>query len=51
MKMKTWINIVAISDDSYCLFDFQSVSHVILAVINSGKTQGEILTNILCITD
>ena len=47
MKMKTWINIVILLIlIAYSIF---SLSPIILAVINSGKTQGEILTNILAL--
>ncbi|MBS3991391.1 MAG: carbohydrate ABC transporter permease [Erysipelothrix sp.] len=47
MKMKAWISILVLFIlVTYSLF---SLSPIILAIINSGKTQGEILTNILAI--
>jgi raffinose/stachyose/melibiose transport system permease protein len=47
MKMKAWISILVVL--VLVMYSLFSLSPIILAIINSGKTQGEILTNILAI--
>jgi raffinose/stachyose/melibiose transport system permease protein len=49
MKMKWWVNIlILLILIAYSIF---SLSPIILAILNSGKTQGEILTNILALPE
>ncbi len=45
MKMKAWISILVVF--ILVMYSLFSLSPIILAIINSGKTQGEILSNIL----
>jgi raffinose/stachyose/melibiose transport system permease protein len=47
MKMKAWISILVLF--ILVMYSLFSLSPILLAIINSGKTQGEILTNILAI--